>query len=252
MKKELPHTIEVQIEREEDLVDLIYEPAWKTILLDVIKKEKLDIWNIDISLLAEKYLERIECLQENNLRIPANAILASAILLKMKSKTISFPSLEQESDQALTPEQIAEMEAMLPDLISNVKIHKAALTLDELVESIEDVLKSSAKKKYSAKNRLEFKPDFNLHVSEENWDDKINEVFELIKEKADSQNLVLFSHLVDVKDAIKMINVFMPLLFLANKNKISLFQEQFFGEVFVKLLEEKEEIEQKESEKTAQ
>lgn len=235
--KELPDTLTVQIEKEDDLVDLIYQPAWKTILLDVVNQEKFDIWNIDIALLAEKYLTRISQLQENNLRIPANAILASAILLKMKSKTICFPSLEAEQENILTPEQIAEMEAMLPDLTSSVKIRKGALSLDELVESIEDVLKLTASKEERFRNRVEFKPEFNLHISEENWDEKISNVFELVKEKVDSQNLVLFSQLTNMHDVIEMINTFIPLLFLSGKNKIYLFQEQFFGEIFVKLIE---------------
>src|SRR3990167_1881053 len=68
----------------DDLVQLIHYPEWKMILLDLIKKEKMDVWAIDIGVLARKYLKKIEELKETSLRLPANAILASAILLHLK------------------------------------------------------------------------------------------------------------------------------------------------------------------------
>src|SRR3989338_6587440 len=61
----------------EYLVDLIDQPAWKTILLDIVKAEKMDPWNIDVIRLADLYLSKINLLERSNLRVPANAILRS-------------------------------------------------------------------------------------------------------------------------------------------------------------------------------
>ncbi|RLG69280.1 MAG: hypothetical protein DRO07_02530, partial [Candidatus Iainarchaeum archaeon] len=79
-----------------DLVGLIEQPTWKSILLDLVRKEKMDVWAIDLVELSQKYLQRIQELKENNLRIPANAMLACAILLKLKSRTIKLPHEEEE------------------------------------------------------------------------------------------------------------------------------------------------------------
>ena len=81
---------EVEYERDYskiDLVDLIDQPAWKTILLDLVESEKMDPWDIDVIVLAEKYIKKINDLETNNLRVPANAILACAILVKTKAST---------------------------------------------------------------------------------------------------------------------------------------------------------------------
>ena len=79
-----------------NLVTLIDVPEWKTILLDLVSSEKMDPWNIDIVDLSEKYLKKINSMEQTDLRVPANAILASAILLRAKSKLLKIPSLEEE------------------------------------------------------------------------------------------------------------------------------------------------------------
>src|SRR3989338_1400050 len=96
-----------------NLVDLIDQPAWKTILIELVKSEKMDPWNIDIIELSGKYLQKISELGGTDLRIPANAILASAILLKFKSRILSIKPLDEEElaealamQQQLSPEQI--------------------------------------------------------------------------------------------------------------------------------------------------
>ena len=42
-----------------DLVEMIWQPDWKTILLDLARTEKMDPWNINVSELAQKYLAEV-------------------------------------------------------------------------------------------------------------------------------------------------------------------------------------------------
>ena len=110
-----------------DLVDLIEQPAWKSILVELVRTERMDPWSIDIAGLAEKYLKKINALTGTDLRIPANAILASAILLKFKSNVLRISEIEDEDDflaqkKAMTPEERAEFEALIPDLKTIRKI----------------------------------------------------------------------------------------------------------------------------------
>ena len=76
------------------------EITWQTILYDLVKTEEMDPWDIDISLLARKYIDTIKKLQEMNFAISGKIILASAILLKIKS-------------QRLVEEDIARFEAII-------------------------------------------------------------------------------------------------------------------------------------------
>ncbi|MEK6820785.1 MAG: hypothetical protein AABY11_00095, partial [archaeon] len=43
---------DVQLTSSDDLVGLIDQPAWKTILISLVKNEKMDPWNIDVKDLA--------------------------------------------------------------------------------------------------------------------------------------------------------------------------------------------------------
>ena len=61
------------------------EITWQTIIYDLVRTEQLDPWDIDISILSKKYLEIVKRLQETNFFISGKVILASAILLKIKS-----------------------------------------------------------------------------------------------------------------------------------------------------------------------
>src|SRR3989338_8024538 len=86
------------------------EITWQTILLDLVKTGEIDPWDVDISILANKYLEIIKKLQESNLYISGKVLLASAILLKIKSEllitedigsldNLMFPAPMEELDQ---------------------------------------------------------------------------------------------------------------------------------------------------------
>jgi segregation and condensation protein A len=221
-------------DNEVDFVSLIEQPAWKTILLDIVRKEKIDVWNVDIALLAKKYLEKIQSMQSKNLRVPANAILCCAILLKTKSNTLRFPSLEQQNE--LSKEEIIRMNELLPELIPNARMREELITLDELVESIEEII---AKTKTREKQRIEIKPiEFNFNLIEEDIDSKITKVLNKIKERMDSERLTTFSELLDEITSIEIVNTFIPLLFLMNKGKILMWQESIFGEIFISLLED--------------
>ena len=79
-------------------------------------------------------------------------------------------------------------------------------------------------------------PRMELNFDTTSIEDKLDEVFELIKSKVDSQGLVLFDDLVDGNNNESLINIFLPVLFLMNSGKVLAYQEDFFGKIFVKLL----------------
>ncbi len=218
-----------------DLVDLIDQPAWKTILLDLVETEKMDPWNIDVVELAEKYLKKINELEGNNLRVPANAILACAILVKTKSKYLRLSSLDDEAKGRimLSPEQRALMLQEIPDLLSNRMAREGRITLDELVSSIEDIIQRTTPKNKAARNI----PRIEINFDSSSIEEKIKEVFDAIKQKADSQGIVLFKDLAGSSEVDAVVETFIPVLFLMNNGKILAYQNEFFGEIFVKLLE---------------
>ena len=61
------------------------EITWQTLIYDLIKSERMDPWDVDISLLTKRYLETLRLLKEANFLISGKVLLAAAILLKIKS-----------------------------------------------------------------------------------------------------------------------------------------------------------------------
>jgi len=216
-----------------DLVNLIDQPEWKTILIDLVKTNKMNPWNIDVSKLTEKYLDKINQMESLNLRVPANAILACAILVKTKSKQLKLSSLDEEDEkEELTEEQKQLFLEELPDLLASRSLREGRISLDELVNSIEDIIQQTEPKKNSLRNI----PRMELNFDTISIEEKLGGVFDLIKQKADSQGIVLFNDLVELNDTNSIIDTFLPVLFLMNSGKILAYQEDFFGDIFIKLL----------------
>jgi segregation and condensation protein A len=217
-----------------DLVSLIEQPDWKSILLDLVKREKMDVWNLDLVVLAQKYLERIQGMTTLNLRIPANALLASAILLRFKASSIRFSFLEEPKEE-FSQEEILRLESMLPELTPNAKVREGTVSLPELVEAIESIMKKTKEKSAKLVHRASLPPpSFAVPLFEEkDLSSRIEELYHAIQTKADSEGWVLFSDLVKEKTSKDMLYVFIPLLFLYHKARVSLVQEQFFGEIFI-------------------
>ena len=77
---------------QEQIHDLLFgkEVSWHSIIYDLINTEQLDPWDIDITLLSDKYLDTVRGLEEANYVISSKVLLAAALLLRIKSE-ISKP-----------------------------------------------------------------------------------------------------------------------------------------------------------------
>ncbi len=225
-----------------NLVDLIDQPAWKTILIDLVKSAKMDPWDIDICKLADSYLAKVSESEHVNLKIPANAILAAAILLKMKARALKLRGIEDEQDSAeeLSAEDIKMIEENIPSLKGMRRFRQGAVSLDELVDGIADVLVKTSRKQGSILRSKDI-TEFKVLVSEGGIEEKVDSVEKKINERVDSQGLVMFSQLLDENTPLEMVNTFVPVLFLMNRGKINAWQDEWFGQIFISLLEKAEE-----------
>ena len=79
MTEQQPHDKIFNILFQED------ELTWQNIIYDLVRSEEMDAWDIDISMIAQKFLERLKALKDMDFRISGKVVLASSILLKMKS-----------------------------------------------------------------------------------------------------------------------------------------------------------------------
>ena len=68
------------------------------LLLHLIKKSDVDIFNIEIETITKQYLEYIEAMEELNLNIASEYLVMAAELIEMKS-AILLPKPEIEEDE---------------------------------------------------------------------------------------------------------------------------------------------------------
>ena len=213
-----------------DIVSFVVQPTWKELLIELVSTEQMDPWDIDVGIVAQKYLELIKGMQAMDLRVPANVILAAALLLRFKSENLT---VEDEPD-ADTFEQIALRDEVLPELVFRVnRPRRRRMTLDELMKSLEDVIRKGRK----TPPPRQFLPALLIEVPELDMDQKMQKVYDKVVSLKDSEGIVLFSNLLEERSGEQIARHLLPVLHLVQEHKIHAWQDRFFGEIFIKILD---------------
>lgn len=223
---------------EEQLIDIIDRPNWKIILYDLVKSNEIDIWNVDLINLTDLYLEKINNLKEENLIVPANALLAAAILLKLKAYSLKLTAAENNEEELklLTDDNYVLSNSV--DLNTPMRLKEGQVSLDELIDVIDLMMNAPTKKNIERKFKEKKEIEFILPKRTVDFSERSDSLLAEIKENADKYNMVLFSSFTKAeKDPYVIVeNYFIPLLFLVQDQKIDAWQEEFFSEIFIKVL----------------
>lgn len=212
------------------LEKIITYPTWREMLLDLVSKEELDPWDIDISVVTAKYIDSIRKMKTVELRIPANLILAAAILLRYKSEILKFEEPEPEFDEPM--EDYGPIE--IPDIELNGRIPpKRRVTLDELINAVDKIFKEEKTRSEMKLDKPTFPSSMVVEIPKFDIDKEIEMVLTKINGMKDDEGLVLFSNLISDDDAESKIYALLPLLYLHQTSKIHLIQEEIFGDIII-------------------
>ena len=217
-----------------NLQEFVSNATWRELLVELINENRLDPWDIDIIKVVDSYVAAVRKMQVMDLHIPANIILAASILLRMKSETINILQIEEPE---LPEEEVAAARVIpeVPNLVPRLRLQpKRKITLTELMDALGDALKINEKREIIVRQRAE---PLNFTIEKDDIDEKIASTHRLVKEKVDKEGLTTFLQLSKCFNSIEniLLNLFVPLLFLAHKGDILLMQDQIFNEIFVKL-----------------
>jgi len=234
---ELPY--QVRIENFEGPLDL---------LLHLIKKNEINIYDIPIALIARQYLEYIEAMKSFNLNVAGDFLVMAATLLQIKSKML-LPVDEAAQDDEDGPDpreelvrrlleykaykeaayQLDGQEKMWRDIYSRapgapepVESDDTLLdnvTLFDLVDALQKILERNPEKKL-----LEIVPD-NLTVRE-----RMNVILELLEGK----DTISFADLFEsASHRLVVIVTFLAMLELIRLRVTRVFQAESFGPILV-------------------
>src|SRR3989344_9228207 len=86
MKKE----IVINSVKQDQVQNLLFnrDIGWQEIIYDLINTEQLNPWDVDLVVLADKYLEKISKLEETDFFVSSKVLFAAALLLRIKSEIL--------------------------------------------------------------------------------------------------------------------------------------------------------------------
>jgi len=221
------------------------EITWQSIIYDLIKSEQLNPWDIDISLLTKKYIDRIKKMQESNLFISGKVLLASALLLRIKTHKLVTEEILNFDNKLNPPEDFEEIEELYDNApfpaekplltIKTPMPRKRKVTLNDLMNALQKALEVSSRKAL----RRQLEAQVNVSIPEKKIDitSLIMDVYKRISEffKTEKKNKLTFTKLVNSPKKEDKILTFIPLLHLYAEEKINIEQETHFGEIFIDL-----------------
>lgn len=226
--------------------DLLFnrDMGWQEIIYDLINTEQLDPWDINITILTEKYLIKIQELEEADFFVSSKVLLAAALLLRIKSeillnkyiKSIDEILFGKEEKKKYITERI-ELEEEIPELIPRSPLPRfKKVTLQELMESLNKAITTEnrrIKKEIINKNALR-ETGISLPKRKYSIKNKIREIYNnLFKQlKEEERNKISFTDFIGTNKEERII-AFSPLLHLENQKKIWLDQAEHFEEIHI-------------------
>ncbi len=248
--EEVSRTIEkpkVEQVSQEQIHDLLFTEkiSWQAIIYDLINTEQLDPWDVNLTVLSQKYLEKVRLLEEANFFISSKVLLAASILLRLKSEIIlsrDLPGLDEilygkKEERKYVQERI-ELEEEIPGLIPRTPLPRfRKVTLHELMSALGNAIKTENRriKRHIVLRQYEMEAQIPLTRGHINLREKIRNIYGKLKEIfTDRTEKLAFSELVNLSREDKLTS-FVSLLHLDTQQKVWLEQEGHFQEIWILL-----------------
>ncbi len=217
------------------------------LLLYLIKKDEINIYDIPIARITDEYLEYIELMKMLDINVASEFIVMAATLIQIKSRML-LPVEERASEEE---EEVDPREELVRQLLEYKKFKDAAGQLEELELKRADVFtRSPEEDSFDDENGDEpffeasvfdliaafsevlkgvSKEEFQEIIKDEfTVEEKVHEILQLLKR--DSR--IFFSNLFrDAKNKLEIIARFLALLELIRLKLILVRQHKEFGEI---------------------
>ncbi|MFA4946592.1 MAG: segregation/condensation protein A [Candidatus Micrarchaeia archaeon] len=215
-----------------DLLKIIAKPTWREFLVDLVAREEMDPWDIDLVQVADKYLASVRNLQAMDLRLPANVILASALLLRFKAEALKLDwsnldePTEGEETRALLQEELPEL------VLKPNRPRQRGVTLDELIGAMNEVMRRGRRlPRHNVKPAV-----LQVELPENTMDERMTEVLERATGLKDAEDVLLFSALLHDSSMDEVAAHLLPIMHLVQTERMHAWQDDTFGEIFLRVL----------------
>ena len=207
-------------------VNILFNPS------DISKK---DVWDIDLIRILDILLQILEKTGKKDLRVAGMAALSSSLIYRMKVESIF--ALQKAAMEKKPFHQRTDVDI---DLIDIPYRHESTypVTLDELLDLLENLIGTIANPRSRKGNQMNFEPieapNFqDYFISLENI---IGKYEDLIVRKIGSESIGFLKKIVSDLEPIDAIRCFFAILFLARDEKVEL--EQVNDDIKITLVKE--------------
>ncbi len=232
------------------------------LLLHLIDRAEIDIYDIPINKISEQFLEHIKGMKELDLDIASEFLLMAATLLEIKSKMLLPEEEKAEKDQLETEED--PREELVRRIVEYKKYKEAANELKEY-ENIYSKMYLKTKEEIFLESDEEFElrgigvedlfKSFNKIMKEKSKKDTVLEIDQIQREEytlkscierininLEASDELIFSELFDFEDTSKaeIIAYFLSILELIASKYIGVRQRKDFSDLYIFKLEKKE------------
>jgi len=219
------------------------------ILVQMAERGEIDPWNIDIVEVTDRFLSELERRKELDLRVSGRTLFYAALLLRMKSEYLDLSEEGEgeevsEEDEGFDPLEgfpdgaggpIDQLERKIQRRLDRKNLRKRPVTLFELILELKNAEKEQ-------RRRQRFRSPFSMDLMdveevvgiahEEGYREAAMAVLCQCEETIAAEGVVTLHELAALLGK-RIVEVYIPLLFLMSEGKLVLRQEEFFGEIMV-------------------
>lgn len=238
-------TLNIKIDAFEGPLDL---------LLHLIKKSEVDIYDIPIAQITDQYIEYLKAMEELDLNIASEFLVMAATLLEIKSNLL-LPKKKNEEDETSADEDPRKelVEKLLeykrykefsttlresegeneiffksPDIIDDIEnqeIFFKNVTLENLMTAFKRVV-DSYEKRYNKDNKI----TGDIRYDEYRIEDKMDDIREAIRKEKKVKFEDFFKR---AESKMEVVVIFLAMLELIKLKYISVCQYQNFGDIII-------------------
>jgi len=227
------------------------------ILAGMAERGEVDPWNIDIVDVTDRFLAELDRRKELDLRVSGRTLFYAACLLRLKSDYLdgwegdedeeSFVDDEDESfeDLGFDFESVGDLEPMdrlereIQRRLGRKSLRKRPpVTLYELIKQLKTAEKEQ-RRKQRRRASVPREPDLDLNAGDvvavahdEGYQNAVLVVMEEFRRAVQTGDTLTLGALSGKMGRSRR-EVYIPLLFLMLEGKLALWQDEFFGEIYV-------------------
>ncbi len=225
------------------------------LLLHLLEKNKVDIYDIPIATITGQYLQYLQNMQAFNMDVASEFIGMATFLLRIKTRMLLPQIKSTDASDADNPEELDPRELLVDKLVEYKRFQQCAQQLNELLQQRN---KLSTRKESSVvlkethlqvcpidklfdslQNMLETTKEEDLiryiDVAELSIKDAIRTLLKKIKQ---AQKPIAFSTLLITEGREQMVVYFLAVLELLKQNKLVVTQEDIFAPILIFLKED--------------